>query len=478
MKIRHRWFLAVSVTLVLPASGLASSSQVAVAPVTGVITGRVVDQSGRPLVWASVHAVRRLKRWNGPYYEAMSVAQDESDDRGQFRLHSLRPGTYFVAVSASSTSVRRQTTPAPPGGTAYYRTYNPGTASLENAESIVVQAGGVREVSVLMTPTPLFAISGTVRTASGMAAAGFSVLLRGLSQETRLAAADGRLLPQASIGTQVNQDGSFSIAAPAGEYVLAIDNGQRFQRTKEPFESGDRVVTIGSTPMTDLRITTTEGATVRGRIVLNEDPQARAFGTLRAVPTPGVSIHGGYEATVQPDGTFEFVGLSGLRRFEALQLPFNWMITGVEAPGDMRIAEYLDFTSGRTVENLKIIATNRVGELQGTVSDINDDSRDERIVLLLPRSPTARDYRGRDYAGFSRVTRFPDGMHRYFATPVPPGTYLAVATDVRLQDLLGDSDLMEKARAAATSINVQPGVMQLPLRLTSLRQYIESRDAQ
>jgi hypothetical protein len=37
---------------------------------------------------------------------------------------------------------------------------------------------------------------------------------------------------------------------------------------------------------------------------------------------------------------------------------------------------------------------------------------------------------------------------------------------------------MEKARAAATSINVQPGVVQLPLRLTSLRQHIESRDAQ
>jgi hypothetical protein len=208
MKTRHRWFLAVSVTLVLSASGLASSSQVAVAPVTGVITGRVVDQSGRPLVWATVHAVRRLKSWNGPYYETMWAAQDESDDRGQFRLHSLRPGTYFVAVSASSTSARRFTTPAPPGGTAYYRTYNPGTASLENAEPILVQAGGVREVSVVMTPTPLFPISGKVTTASGIAAAGFSVQLRRLSRDNTLAGAGGSFPPQTPVGTQVTQDGS------------------------------------------------------------------------------------------------------------------------------------------------------------------------------------------------------------------------------------------------------------------------------
>jgi hypothetical protein len=161
--------------------------------------------------------------------------------------------------------------------------------------------------------------------------------------------------------------------------------------------------------MTVLRIITTEGATVRGRIVLDEDPQARASGTLRALPIPGLSIYGGYEATIQADGTFEFLRLSGLRRFESLQLPFNWMITGVEAPGNMRVGEYLDFTFGRTVENLKIIATKRVGELQGTISDIDDDSRVERIVLLLPRSPTARDYRGLTTRAFRESLDSPTG---------------------------------------------------------------------
>jgi hypothetical protein len=99
---------------------------------TGVLTGIVADASGTRIVGARVQAVGRAKKWIGPYYEIPTGNPDETDDRGQFRLHSLPPGRYVVAVSAQS-KVPAQ------ASIGYMRTYNPATTSLAEAQPIVVQ---------------------------------------------------------------------------------------------------------------------------------------------------------------------------------------------------------------------------------------------------------------------------------------------------------------------------------------------------
>ena len=82
------------------ANGVESQvTQAPASPSPGVITGTVRDESGTPVVGAAVQAIVRRKRWAGPYYETKVGRPDESDDRGQFRLHSLPPGAYVVAVS-------------------------------------------------------------------------------------------------------------------------------------------------------------------------------------------------------------------------------------------------------------------------------------------------------------------------------------------------------------------------------------------
>lgn len=101
---------------------------------------------GQPVVGARVQAVVRLKKWAGPYYEVPAGRPDESDDRGQFRLHSLPPGQYVVAVGVESP-------PAPEAqreATGYVRTDHPGTTSLTDAQAIAVQAGQEQLASVSM----------------------------------------------------------------------------------------------------------------------------------------------------------------------------------------------------------------------------------------------------------------------------------------------------------------------------------------
>src|SRR5262249_14662544 len=65
-------------------------------PPTGAITGRVYDRDGEPLGKAQVFALRAVYK-NGR--RSMTIVQSvESDDRGEYRLYWLAPGTYSVSA--------------------------------------------------------------------------------------------------------------------------------------------------------------------------------------------------------------------------------------------------------------------------------------------------------------------------------------------------------------------------------------------
>ena len=71
-------------------------------PRLGVITGRVVDDRGAPMVNASVRALSTSMARG--YRRIESKAEARTDDRGMYRLHSLWPDRYLVCASTFSTA--------------------------------------------------------------------------------------------------------------------------------------------------------------------------------------------------------------------------------------------------------------------------------------------------------------------------------------------------------------------------------------
>jgi hypothetical protein len=55
---------------------------------------------------------------------------------------------------------------------------------------------------------------------------------------------------------------------------------------------------------------------------------------------------------------------------------------------------------------------------------------------------------------------------------VSPGSYLMIGIDIGAHLLSADADLMQRARAAATPIDITPGVTQRRLQIVRLRQFI------
>jgi hypothetical protein len=63
----------------------------------GVIVGRILDEDGAPFAGASVDAlITRTQNGNETLF---SVATAQTDDRGEFRLFGLAPGSYYVSAA-------------------------------------------------------------------------------------------------------------------------------------------------------------------------------------------------------------------------------------------------------------------------------------------------------------------------------------------------------------------------------------------
>jgi hypothetical protein len=129
----------------------------------GVIAGRVMDHTGQPLVDARVVAMRRMNRGRGLPPTLMATGGGaQTNDLGEFRLHSLQAGEYFVQsgprvdpgfMTASSTA--RDTVPG--------ATYYPGTADPASAHGISIGAGQTVEGIVFnQVMVRVFQISGIV----------------------------------------------------------------------------------------------------------------------------------------------------------------------------------------------------------------------------------------------------------------------------------------------------------------------------
>jgi hypothetical protein len=176
---------AVDVTLTLPRGG--------------VITGRVVDDRGAPLVNAVVRALVLRSGPDGPSLAAAPGAtppESITDDRGEYRVYGLAPGDYFVgATPPLSVAVGRETTdeelawvrapsarqsvPPPPGATiAQAPAFFPAGNSVGGALAIRIGAGEERGgMDIRFQRHPVFAVTGTVVAASGQPSAGARLTL-------------------------------------------------------------------------------------------------------------------------------------------------------------------------------------------------------------------------------------------------------------------------------------------------------------
>jgi hypothetical protein len=112
---------------------------------TGVIAGRVVDENREPLRSVRIEALRSeyrdgVRTW-------VAAQQNTTDDRGEYRLFNLQPGTYYIRATQGNLA-----TPSAP-------LFYPGVADSQDASPIQIEAGGeIGAIDIALRRTSEYAV--------------------------------------------------------------------------------------------------------------------------------------------------------------------------------------------------------------------------------------------------------------------------------------------------------------------------------
>jgi protocatechuate 3,4-dioxygenase beta subunit len=423
-------------------------------PRGSVITGRVLDQDGEPLVRASIRAMRYRFVQGERRIEPGGGA--ETDDRGQFRIYGLPPGTYFVSATAqgadAGAAVRVAATsdsPHTPGSLTYAPTYYPGVAALSDAAAVTAPIGEeVAGIDFSLQLVTAARVTGIVAGASGMAA----------NTTVLLVPDDSRGMSGQSYSGRVGRDGTFSISnVPPGRYI-AIARGQPRRGEQDMFAV--QPLSVSGALVADVTLVLAGGTTISGQVTFDgaATPTAQDYTRLRiglwAPAAASLPMFGGpMNTTPRPDGSFTIANVpAGSRLFRVAGLQSPWALKGVYLDGRDVTDEMFDVKPGETAGRVTIVVSDKATTLTGAVRDEQDQPLSDFTVIAFPSDSNL----WRPQSRLIQAVR-PDKNGLYTVRGLPPGEYLLRAVDDVDQGEWYDPELLQALRTGATRVMLQDG---------------------
>jgi len=424
-------------------------------PRTGVISGRVVDETGDPVagvtVWVMRYEYFRRRRALVP-----AGSNGRTDDTGQYRATGLVPGDYLVVAMLRDTWTVGGKDPKTFG---YAPTYAPSAASAADARRVKLTSGKeASNVDIALVAAPAVSISGIARRADGTPLGGSVSLNQNI------------IGPQSQsmggIGTgPVGADGSWRILnIPPGEYELSAS-----AQGPQGRETVSMKIVVQGVDIEGVLLTTEAPVTVNGEITMDsgalvpDPPGGRlrvSVETLGDQPPTLIPLSDD-NGLVKSDGRFTFRTVSGPAIVRVSTLPRGLSIKSVEIDGTEAVDGVLQLKGGQTLDSVRVVVTNRFPTVTGHVSD--DHGADADGAVLLFPADEARWVGVADNVRMTRTT--PQGAFRVDA--VRPGDYLAIAVPSLQSSQTADPEFLASLKDRATKISVREGEpAQIALRLS------------
>ncbi len=408
----------------------------------GSISGRILDAEGRPVTFAEVEALR--PQFQDGQRVLVTFGTALSDAEGAFHIPSLPPGDYYVsafdptAEGAVDAAGQRHAIP----------TFYPGVISAADARRVRLEAAG--EVSgvelALRSVTPV-RVSGRMVSENGQPLFGAVVVI---SPYTGNRPAVAR-----PISVRVTTDGSFEfLNVPPDYYVI------RARAQLEP--GGGSVfatfqVILQNEDVSNIRMALGPGAQLSGRVGFDATrsmPRADLTRILVSAPAIDGTMFGGEpQGRVEPDGTFHLDSvLAGERLIRVDSLPEAWALKAVYYRGRDITDTPLALEKGEQVRDIRLVLTDRITRLTGTVRDENREIVTDRTVVALPANVLLRRPRGRHVR-----LAYPDLNGQYEIQGLPAGPYLVAAVEDINEGELYEMEILERVAAGAVPVLLREG---------------------
>jgi hypothetical protein len=385
-----------------------------VVPRGGVVTGRIVDDAGEPVGAALVEA-RRVAFVDG-VRQLVPVADGFrplhygglTDDRGEYRIFGLAPGTYFLSATHA---------PTPTGHSddrvTYATTFYPGSTSVAAAGPVRVVAGTDASASFGLARVRLVEVSGRVTTSQG---AGVRALV-GLAP-----IAPGHAIEGPGRPVEVDSSGTFAVrGVPAGDYVLRAT----VRSAGVPDEVAAVRLTVGGEDVRNLIVATAATASAAGRLVLDPSSSSRVpSGFFLDSVRMGVVEVGGRVAPSRPipvGGTFDVAGFVGPHLVRLRNPAPGWWLKAVFINGRETTDVPYTFRPGEVAE-MEIVVTDRMASVSGNVRGQDGQPAPDHTVVIF--STDERHWgRGTRHV----IASVPDTDGAFAITGLPPGEFAVVA---------------------------------------------------
>jgi Carboxypeptidase regulatory-like domain len=383
----------------------------------GALTGHISDELGDPIQGASVQVLQVRYESGRRRLAPAAGAARVTDDLGQYRIHGLAPGQYIV--SAAVGQVMSEDLPG------YARSFFPGTSNPAQAQFVTIGLSqDTPGIDFALSRTRTVRVAGTAFNPAGQPAMPGTLTL--------LPSQRSSSVMNVAVGARLSPDGTFEFPnVPPGQYVIQAYRGRSNPHTEGEF--GALPVSVNDADVTGLRLQTSTGSAITGRITFDAFDRSKGAtpSAIDLAPIPvdfDLAPNSLAHAEVHSDWTFEMAGLSGPRRLELLRAPPGWALKEIRANGiDITDRPLLLGSSAQSLTNVEVVLTDRINELFGTVRTTTDgQSRPASGMNVLVFS-TARD---RWYPSSRFLRRTSAGSDGAFTVGgLPDGGYYVAAIE-------------------------------------------------
>lgn len=452
-----------------------------------VIGGHIIHEDGRPaarhwpwLLESRMVGDRRMLARARMEYDIGNFERS-TDDRGEFRLFGLPPGTYYLLVNPSISPGARLTTsdevrwalqppsaaPAPPPGrvAGYATMYFPGTPDPGQAQPIVVGPGEAREGLMFKIGfVPVARVTGQARRPDGSHAAMATVTLRHRELKASIEGSDR--------SARTDAQGNFTFQnVPPGDYRLTM-RASSTTPAKVMDLWGQTDVVVSGDLIEGVGLSLAPASSIAGRLAFDGSTKppadlttvrlqfiaAEAEALARSGAGSGTPPH---TAVVHADGTFRVEGLPPDRYLVGASWPgmrsgdgsTGWWLSTIRVGGrELRDAP-IDVAANENVTDVALMFRDRIGTVEGRLMDGAGSPVPDYYVFAFPA----------DRASWTTLSRRrvpparPGTDGRFRLNGLLPGEYYLAVVAVMDEDDATDPQFLDAVLPSAIKITVGDG---------------------
>jgi len=411
----------------------------------GVITGRVTDADGRPVIQQHVNIFRTeaFEQRQGEQRQVFPNGGGQTDDRGIYRVFGLMPGRYKVGVGRSDEVFSQSF--GGPQRSSYKQVFHPDVSDPDKATVIEV-AEGTEATNVDI--------------ALGRALQIFSIAGRVVEGEKGLPAPNIRLGLQRNLGQRAEFVSTFATSNAQGDFIAEGLVPGKYSIYLFPNQSnGLRVETLTfdiiDQDLSGLTVKLVQGASVSGVVVLDSENKAalaklselqlRAYVT-NASGGPGMGSTA--SSPIAPDGGFLLTGLpAGTLNIMlgSLTTPFppkGFNVARIERDGAALTASF-EIKEGEQLTGVRVVLAYGNATLRGVVNLENGTLPNGARIYVRLAKPG------------EKLSNLPspqvDARGRFMIEGLAPGTYEVHAS-------VGGAPEMQP-RMIKREVSIQDGVI-------------------